>query len=183
MRQAPQRTLSASRWPWRPVGGFALAAAASAGQCRDAPARAGRGRRPGRSPPFQHRQHRDAFRAARIRRRAGDDLASQRFRRAVGVPLPDAGQRFRRRRRYRLLVLRHDRARRRRQAGRRRRLPHGADGRRARQGHQERNGRSTPKGSRQGRRRHGRLRARPSHRAVQDRAGRHEGGVRATSIS
>ena len=36
---------------------------------------------------FQHRQRRDALRPAGIRRRAGDDLAGTRFRRAVGVPL------------------------------------------------------------------------------------------------
>ena len=53
------------------------------------------------------------LRPARIRRRAGDDLADKRFRRAVGVPLHDAGRRLRRRCRYRLLVLRDRRARRR----------------------------------------------------------------------
>ena len=70
-----------------------------------------------------------------------------RFRRAVGVPLHDAGRRFRRRRRHRLLVLRHGRARRRPAAVGHVQFPHGADGRHRRQADHEEMGWSMPKGS------------------------------------
>ena len=58
----------------------------------------------------------------------------------------DAGRRFRRRRRHRLLVLRNGRARRRAAAVGLSQFPHGADGRHQRQRSSRRNGRSTPKG-------------------------------------
>ena len=100
-----------------------------------------------------------------------------RFRRAVGLPLHHARRRFRRRRRYRLLVLRHDRARRRPAAVRRGRFPHGADGRHRRRRHQEEMAGRCRRARRQGRHRHRRLRARPPRGAVQDRSRQHEGGV------
>ena len=63
-----------------------------AGSCRSA-ARDGRDQRTA-DHRVSHRQQRDPLRPARIRRRAGDDLAGRRFRRAVGVPLHDAGGDF-----------------------------------------------------------------------------------------